>query len=67
MVDAVSAQGSVSSQISRVQNDRPTASEPARTPPPAPAQEATQKAAPPPPPPPPPADTGRGASVDEVA
>ncbi len=64
MVDAVSSQGSVSSQIARVQSDRPPVAEAPRTPDPAPEQTASAQKAPPPPPP---ADTGRGAVVDEVA
>ncbi|GEM_PF-1823404 len=58
MVEAVTpppAQGIVSTQMERVQNDKPAVAE---APPP--------REAPPPPPPPPP-ETGRGTAVDETA
>jgi hypothetical protein len=53
-VGPVTQQGVISTQVARVQNDRPTAVEPPRT---------VETA----PPPPPPADSGRGMTVDVSA
>jgi hypothetical protein len=54
-VGASAPQGAISTQLDRVQNDKPTASEPPRP--------TTAEAAPPPPPP----DSGRGAHLDTTA
>lgn len=52
-IGPVAQQGIISTQVERVQNDRPTATE------------APQVETPPPPPPPP--ETGRGGAVDTSA
>lgn len=56
-VGTVAQQGIISTQVERIQNDKPTAAEAPKP----------QQAEAPPPPPPPPADSGRGASVDTTA
>lgn len=55
-VSGVAQQGVISTQVERVQNDRPVATTEAPRP-----VEASQ------PPPPPPSDSGRGATVDTSA
>jgi len=54
-IGPIAQQGIISTQVERVQNDRPTAVEPPRQP--------VQTA----PPPPPPVDSGRGATLDTTA
>jgi hypothetical protein len=56
-ISPASSQGVISTQLDRIQNDRPTATEAPR-----PREVET-----PPPPPPPPADSGRGGNVDRSA
>ncbi|MGE4351215.1 MAG: hypothetical protein AB7E52_03400 [Bdellovibrionales bacterium] len=58
-IGPVAQQGVLSTQVERVQNDRPTAVEPPREVVTTPPETAT--------PTPPPAETGRGATVDTSA
>jgi len=55
-VGPATQQGIISTQVERVQNDKPTAAEAPRL-----------REAAPPPPPPPPEETGRGANIDTSA